>query len=496
MRASRLLWLILAAAPVRAVPQLECVVNSAPGAGAVAVVNCDCPGTDSTDNPTVRLFYSLDYQSTWTELEMEHIGTPGYGSTFEQQLTVPGSGGVFYYVRAEYGPNFVTQSPFNGANAWPPGEALMAKVANEPVGDTINGARAWLDLTEVRLGHSDDYLYFSLSNNHNSWPIGSFPGPWYVYSVGFKNPEAPSDTWVYVISYCNVMGLYTSGLYEINQLTEAYTKLTNIDAVTDGNRLVMRCRFSDFASRSHFGPWPNQSGSLYKIQGSTQSVTMSQQHYNHDTTAHCRLQVDRTPFSVVGQNHPPMATDAGVMPASGTQETDFDFSCRYSDPDSNLPIVRAVIVDAETLDITPDHHRYWDGVEFRLIRRGFSPGWHRFHFAFDDGMASTQSSLDSFHVSSAGINGPVESCLSPLRAEPNPFVDRLEFLLPAGSRRLALYDACGRSVRNIPVARTGAGDAESTIPLVLDGRDLVPGIYFCRTDDQRGPVVRLVKAGP
>lgn len=460
--------LMPAAAFAWTTPTLANVVNSAPLAGRTVHVHADCsdrPG--GPVNPvTARLFYSTDNQSSWNEVPMALLAVPGYDSTFACSFTAPQSGVVRYYVRADNGTNYGTQSPDNSGNTWPPGTNLLAEAANEPVGDTCNGARGpWLDLTGVRLGWSSNRFYCRLTNNHSSWPLsGGILGPWYIYSVALRNPDAPSDSFVFVMSYANAMGIYTSGLYEVNlHDPESYTRIGDIDTHTSGNVLSMRCALADLLARPRFGSWPNQSGFLYS-DATTESATITRDHYSHDSTNHCRWYAGRTPRLVVDHNTAPLLARARVSPGQGTPETDFWFQIQYSDADSNLPLVRALVIDGDSFDLVPNHHQYWSGVRFDTTLSGFGGGWHRFRFGFSDGGSVVSSDPDSFLVTVTGLAGQEQL---PVEARSLPTVARASDLVRFEGRVL---DATGRKIRF------------SSSDFALRTSALPPGVYFLKSE--------------
>ena len=463
-------FVLLAAASGQ--PRIENAANSAPGSGGLMYVNADCSAPDQDGVASARLFYSLDYQSSWTETEMNRIGTPGYDSTFAQSIALPGSGGVFYYLRCSDGERLATLSPTNGANVWPVPGNLLALAADDPAGDVQSPEGPYLDLTGAHVGCSSDRFYARLTNNHDSWPTsGGALGPWFIYSIGFVNPEAPSDSWVFSLSYASVPFAFSTGLYLINRFTADYSKIAEIDAVPDGNELLLRCLQSDMAGHPRFGPWPNSSGYL-TVAANTQSIRISGATLR-DTTAPADFYPLRTPFPIVGQNHPPSVYRPGAAPGSGTPETEFRFSCRYSDPDSNLPVVHAVVVDSDTFPLQPAHHRYWEETSFNCTRSGFGIGRHHYRFVFDDGMTRVASQADSFLVTATGIGEPAFS--SRVSIWPNPARRMMQLELPPGCANADLLDCAGRKLGAL---RPGVNDI---------GR-FNAGVYFLRVPGSGRPV--------
>jgi hypothetical protein len=476
-------------------PILWNVCNSAAVPGGSVVVNADC--VDSVmpplDDVGLTVFYSTDNQATWQDVPMNAVGGPGYDSTFQCAFPIPGSGTVYYYVRADNGTNFGTQSPYNSGDAWPVPDNLLAETALEGTGDTINGPDGeYLDLTSCAIGYSNGKLYGRLTNHSSSWPTrGSILGPWFLYSVGFRNSEASSDSWAYAMTKVSLL-TYTDGLYELNVYEKTFSRIGDIDIQTSGNRLIMRCNLSDLTARPHFQPWPNQCGYLCSAQGETRSADLSLNSWQHDTTNSSRFYVDRTPRFVIGQNQPPVLNLAGVEPDTGTGETDFQFHVRYIDADTNLPVLRSVVVDADTFDLVPASHRYAVGVVFSRTLSGFGAGPHEFRFVFDDGMGLVTTEPDTFFVTGTAVaEVPIGDGVGFL-ASPNPFSGSVRFHVPLGGRVLSIFDRCGKLVRSLSTPHSLAPDPYF---LTWDGTDksgrLLPaGIYFLR--EEGGPLRRLL----
>jgi hypothetical protein len=475
-----------------AAPDMGVVCHSAPPPSSSVTVHADF--TDPAP-PAGTICYSADSQGSWTQVPMTRMAEPGYDSTWAGTFPVGGSGALRYYVRAEAGPAISTQSPCNTGNTWPVTDNFLALAARDTTGDARNPEGPFLDLTGAYVGWSADRFYALLTNNSSSWPLnGGILGPWYLYSVGFVNPEAPSDTWVFSLSYADIPLAFSTGLYLINRYTADYTRLADIEVNTSGNRLALRCLASDMTGHEKFGPWPNTSGFL-SVAANTQTIRISGATA-HDTTVACRYYV-RTPGFTVGQNRAPSLYQGRVVPQSGTPETDFWFNVRYADEDSNLPPARSLVVDSDTFTLKPNQHRYWMGALFDATRSGFGIGWHRFHFTFSDGMSRVETAADSFLITGTGLaepGAPASARTAP-SARPNPFTTVTSLQLAADSpSRVRIYDAAGRSVRVL-----AASCVLSAVGLVAwDGRDdagrpVPPGIYFCSAGS--GPRLALVKTG-
>jgi hypothetical protein len=470
-----------------ATPTLTDVCNSAPGAGGQVTVNADI-ATGSQDASAGRLFYSSNGQASWTELPMSRMADPGYESTHMATVAVGSAGTVWYYARGVNATNLATQSPYNAGNTWPPGLNLIALAASDPTGDAIDPEGNWVDLTGAWVGYSADKFYGSLTNNHTSWPLYTFPQPWFIYSIGFVNPEAPTDTYAFSLSYANVPGVFTTGLYLINRYAASYERIGNVDASTSGNRLHLRCNISDLVNHPKFGPWPNTSGYL-AVAANTQAIYPIGGAALRDTTAPANYYATRTPSFIIGQNRALTLAGPDVNPRTGSPSTYFVFTVTYSDADSNLPTERTLVIDGNPYYLIPNHHRYWAGVVFRRELAKFGPGWHRFFFRFSDGMNQVTSTPDSFYVVSTDLAEPgaPETSLG-LSVRPNPFIQQTNL---AGVRGLVVITAAdGRVVRRF--GQPGQDRVE------WDGRDehgrpARAGVYFAHVPGAAAPALVLLK---
>ncbi|MEO0010301.1 MAG: hypothetical protein ABIK51_07265 [candidate division WOR-3 bacterium] len=467
-----LLWCLIFTAGL---PEFREICNSAPPPDSQVVVNADIIAGDErfTD---VTLFYSTDSQQSWIELAMSRLGTPGYESTWYARFPLPASGTVYYYIRAEIPEGAATLAPYNSANSWVPPLNLLALGNQDPTGDARSPEGNWLDLTGFRVGYSADHFYALLTNNHNSWPLYSFPQPWYIYSVGFVNPEAPSDSYVFALCYADIPAVFTTGLYLINRYTGDFSRLAGIDAQTSGNRLYLRGLIADFTSHPKFGPWPNNCGYL-AVAANTQSVYPIGGNYVRDTTLPANFYAGFTPGFTVGTNQPPLLSAPAVTPRSGAPADSFLFSVRYQDPDNHLPVERAVVIDDVPFPLVAGSHRYQGGVIFRTWRSGFTAGWHRFFFQFSDGMVTVSTSVDSFLVSLTGMDG---NPAGPAGFIPAGCPRIFRHQLPVATNGpLRIYNSAGQCVRNLPAgSRSWDGTDDQ-------GRVLPAGVYSLFTRDLR-----------
>ena len=96
---------------------LDPVVNSAPVGTMLVHADITPVIVPPADTIAARLFFSDDSQRTWTQQPMLRLAEPGYDSTWQALVTVPtGPGRFWYYVNADDGQGYATQSPLNATD--------------------------------------------------------------------------------------------------------------------------------------------------------------------------------------------------------------------------------------------------------------------------------------------------------------------------------------------------------------------------------------------
>jgi hypothetical protein len=481
---------------ILAAPGLSNICNSAPAPGGDILVHTDVAVLDSdgnewdTEGPPaeLRVLYSTDNQSSWTEVVMTRLGTPGYDSTWQAEFGIPVSGAVVYYLNGELDGFTATQSPYNGGDTWPPGQNLVSRVARDDTGDAIEPEGPYLDLTGAYVGYSADHFYFVLTNNDDEWPTSGGLLKWFSYTLGFANPDAPSDTWVFAPVYVDAWPVMEHGLFAVNRYTGSIPeRVGDIDHHTAGNRLVMRCAIKDMTDDPRFGPWPNQHGYVYAA-ANTQTITISGAAVR-DTTATGLFYAPRTPRLVVGQNTTPVLFQSGVVPRIGTQETVFRFGLFYADADTHLPVQRSLVVDGDTFELVPSSHRYWDRALFSLNRSGFVPGLHWFHFSFDDGISTVTTTPDTFRVAGTSVAEGQSTGRARFSAGPAVFRDRVVLGEIDRGDVVEVRNSVGAVVRLLWAGpRSAVWDGRNK-----EGVEVPAGTYFIRTNSSPGSHLRVVK---
>ncbi len=372
-------------------------------------------------NPSALVFFSNDYQESWGSSDCYYLGSAGYETTWQCDFTTDGGGYLAWYMRAEFDYEneraYVTQGPQNDENAFPPSDNTMVIMSDEPAGDQEN-ADGSLDLTEVRATYSQDRLFVRLQTAEGQFPVGEFFGPWYLYGVGFLNPEQDlnSDQLViYALGYGNgAFGNLYPGLMKL--IGSPNGEILSADYISDdieyqivGNSLYLSVAMDLIVNDPDFGTWPNEFNG-FLLMGLTASADINQNMVFHDGTTPGMLMMD---LQTQAGNNPLVISDPYFDPETA------ELSVFYSDADANLPIRHEVNHLSDVWEMIPDTHQYEDGTFFRYTLTDPQDGFYNVIFDYSDGSTSQQLSY-TFTI------GDVAACLLPGDATGDGSVDVLD----------------------------------------------------------------------
>ncbi len=459
-------------------PTLDDLCNSAPAPFGQMTVNVDIVENDSPTEPgEAVVLYSTDNQASWTEAPL--AGVEGaVGGTWGASFPVE-SGDVHYYFVVHDDSSAAFGSPHNASDEYPPGANLLVHPGDEHAGDAVDPPNASLDLDDVGVGYSDDYLYGTLSNTTGSWPTsGGILGPWFVYSLVVDNPDAGSDSFAFALVYANVPFIVDSGLYVVDARDTTYTRIADIDYAIDAGDLHLRCELADLYAHPYFGP--SNPGGYYLTGAGTGTVTLANVRTMNDSTNVYSF-YHRTEVASSGPNTSPILSDPGHEFASrDSRGALVDLYVTYSDPDGHVPVERNVVVDGVPMEMGagPDHD-YASGVLFEL-EVDVTLEDHLYYFSFSDGVKTVETEVDTIPLSSGVPHGDGPGAVAVRSIWPQPARGEANILvaLPLGATgSVDIYDIRGRLLRRL---WSGAGGEHE---LSWDGRDdgggaVASGIYF------------------
>ncbi len=363
-------------------------------------VHADISAEMEAGNPSGTVFVSTDGQSSWIASDgVAPLDEPGFENTWATSIATDGGQSVAWYLKGEvdsealgydYGRLIVTGTPKNENNSWPPSSNLYADLAYDESGD----ASSSYDIHTVRGSYSDDRFYVSLDLNGSCCDEGGLFGPWYLYGVGFVNPESESEV-AYAIGFGNGgFGQLTPGLLKITgdlatgEVGGFDYITTNIDYSTAGNSMQAAALLSYMTDDAEWGEWPNSVNGFIAL-----GVTVEAALSGIDVDASIKDQT--TPGLMILHT---TFQDGNVEPVLSEPAYDADtmeLSVTYTDADGNLPWWRNVQVCYPdggacflNLPMIPDDHAYLEGVRYTasIADEDIADGDYEAKFWFADDM--------------------------------------------------------------------------------------------------------------
>jgi hypothetical protein len=359
--------------------------------------NFDVADTTLFD-PTMihRLVYRDASATSWNLANMLLLYQTCTTYTFSTPVSfAPPSGTMEYYFRSEIDSAVVSQSPKNAANTFPVPSYLMADMGSDPTGDAVGAAGPYLDLTGCQLSYSDTKLYGRLTNVSGGYPTNSGLTAFFLYAVGFVNPDA-TDSSAYALVYVNVPFVMTAGLYKLNATDTSFAKIGNISTNITGNALSMSCNISDLTAQPGWPTWPPSSGFVLTTAMTATQTTSGLQTSDQGKTG-VYIPTSKV-FVCTTPNNAPALQSAQVTPSFPNRVS---ASISYHDPDSNLATIRDLHFGATTYPLQACEKNYGDWAEFDGKLTVTTSGWYPYYFRFSDGVDTATTPLDSVFVTVA-----------------------------------------------------------------------------------------------
>ncbi|NOZ09284.1 MAG: hypothetical protein GXO91_10495 [FCB group bacterium] len=336
-------------------------------------------------------FVSMDEQQSWHSGPCQQItDLPGYENYWD--CTVPTGGGddMAWYIRlvtdAGMGVGLLTQSPKNIIGEFPPGDNYLISVADEPVGDVL-GDHAFLDISALSATYNDESLFVRITVNEGGFYPGDFFGPWYLYGVGFSNPEQDlsADTLVvYSLGYGDgAFGNLYPGLLKLwgtpdGEFIDYQYVTEDIQWAISENNLDMAIATHYITDDPDFGPWPNPENALL-LSGMTASTTLDIDFEIFD---------DTVPAMLILETNFQNGNDAPTLSLPVFDPDNLTLEIHYADVDHNLAVTHSVSLN-QAQNMVPLDLDFASDVIFSYGVGNLDAGDYTAWFDFSDGSAET-----------------------------------------------------------------------------------------------------------
>ena len=362
------------------------------------IINADLDSSLINANPEALIYVSTDGQQNWTSASAFPLNSLGYENTWESSINNNLSNSVSWYVEGkvdsdvlgfDFGRVYVTQSPKYDGSSWDPSDNYFQTLLDEDAGDAPSSQ----DITSVQGTYKDDRLYSKMTLSGGCCDEGGLFGPWYLYGVGFFNPDSESDA-VYALGYGDGgFGQLTPGLLKLTgdistgEIGSFDYITTNINYVISGNDLYLSCLMSYFLDDPDFGPWPNSLGAGLALLGVTVEASLDGLDVAADIMDQTNPGVHLLSTEFQEGNFA-----LSLSNPSYNDETRM-LSVDYIDSDGNLPWFKAGQICYQNggecfinIDMIPNSHNYIEGTTFfgSFMDENIAAGDYDAHFWFID----------------------------------------------------------------------------------------------------------------
>lgn len=409
---------------------------------------------------------------------------------YEALLPYTSGGSLKYRLRTSYdlmNQQVVALNPAYLTNeTWPPALASLAKIADDPVGDTVMVNFPNLDITGTWCGYSANKIYAAMSNAANSFnPFNSFTS-YNMYFAGLANTTtAIADSSIYAMLYTfSIPGVFTSGLFKFGlnfaDTTVVFNRLGDIQAQVVNGKLMMSCNISDLTADASFGSWPPLYNSLGFITGTARiDISSGTPAFGiGDYSALTQLIFEQYNYQVT-QNALPVVSNVSMNSIGNFQTLEFT----YTDANQDFPLIAKVILDNDgEVDITPTIPDYTQPVTMTAILP--MEGWNNAEIRLSD------NNVD--FVTYAIINTSNEDEIMPsavvCNAYPNPFNPtngNLNVMLKGFNNapvKASVYNLKGQCVKRFSAQLNKTNSSLCWDGSTDDNSKVANGIYFLQLE--------------
>ena len=340
------------------------------------IINADLDASLLESNPEALIYLSTNNQQSWSSNSAEPLNSEGYENTWASEISNDPSGTVNWYVEGQvdsevlgfdFGRVYVTQSPKYDGIYFDPDNNYFQTLVDEDTGETGSSQ----DITDIQGTFKDDRIYSKMSLSGACCDEGSLFGPWYLYGVGFFNPDSESDA-VYALGYGDGgFGQLYPGLLKLTgdistgEIGSFEYLTTNINYVISGNDLYLSALLSYLIDDPDFGPWPNSLGGGLAVVGVTVEASLDGFDVDANVLDQTNPGVHILSSEFQDGNFPLTLSNPSYDDVSRTLSID------YIDSNGNLPWFKSgQICYADggecfiNIDMIPSSHTYLEGCTF------------------------------------------------------------------------------------------------------------------------------------
>ncbi len=267
--------------------------------------------------------------------------------------------------------NYGILTPLKIGASTPVNSSIMIKACEDSLNEAVTNGDNKLDIKSFHFAYNDNEIMAGIVNQNGSYP-GSVTiiGPYYVYGVGFLNPENIMDSTAYALINANVMGLITPGLYKMHgsDFTDfqnfdfsAIQRVGDISSTTSDNMLIMKCNWDVITQDEDFGSWPTISKSMVFVPFIMKLVISDLQNINGDIGSPALINF--TDLSLNLSNTQPVLSNPIVSHVNNTAV----INIRYTDPDGNYPLISYFKIGETEYPMLPQSLNFDNSVNYSTI---------------------------------------------------------------------------------------------------------------------------------
>ncbi len=373
-------------------------------------------------------------------------------------------------------------TPFKLAATTPFSVPLMVKACGDSVNEASLNNDTKLDILSLHYAYSDSKLACGIKNQAAAYPTsGTIVGPYYMYGVGFLNPENPMDSTVYAMIRANLVGVITSGLFKLH--ISDFSELENIDlsqivrigditTSTDNGMLVMSCDWSLLTNDEDFGQWPSYSKSLLSIPFIMKVPSIVDFNITGDVGNMAIVNFEDLSINTQSNTAPVLSNSVVLNP------NNYIVSVTYNDAQHNFPLYANFKVDGVDYPMLPQSLDFENPVVFTAIVTDTQ--WDSGQCFFSDDSLN----VVNYTISSTSNDSPQIIPSQTINAYPNPvnFTNQCLNIVKSEVYQedmISIFNLKGQKINSFPITKNSQS-------IQWNGKDqhgnlVSNGIYFIKS---------------